>query len=174
MCSCMCLYMYYWLLQQSCNMNINLISIIIYFFPVKKLKFRRISDSFRVSRIHMKFGLLWSNYLWNTWLKSSLEFLLLYNLFTLQMRDSLYNIDGMNFGIKQTSATIMVLCVHMVPKALPGALRQLRASVSFLLKLLKYQRLFFLSEENNNGNNIKNSIIDTMITTNVIITLKMN
>ena len=63
---------------------------------------------------------------------------MLYNLFILQKRDSLYNTDGMSFGIKQTSVSIMVLCVHVVPKALPGPLRQSRASVSFLLKLLKY------------------------------------
>lgn len=48
---------------------------------------------------------------------------MLYNLFILQTRGSLYNTDGMSFGIKQTSVSIMVLCVHVVPKALPGPLR---------------------------------------------------
>ena len=107
----------------------------------------------------MKFELLWSNYLWDTWLKSSLEFLILNNLFILQMRDSLYNIDGMNFGIKQTSASIMVLCVHGT-QGLARSFKTLKSTCFFPTKVIEILETFFLLEENNNGNNIKNSIVD--------------
>lgn len=53
------------------------------------------------------------------------------------MRDSLYNLDGMNYWIKLTSAYIMDLWLHVVLKALPGPSGQMSAFISSLLSSLK-------------------------------------